>query len=133
MLSGYEPWRRFEGDYFAGRRGDYWKEKDRIARILINEAERLVIPGLISMIEVMEASTPLTNLRYTKNPEGAIYGYEQSLVNSYMNRLKNKTPVSGLYFASAWSDTGGGYQPCLLSGAKACRELISDWRGKLWH
>jgi all-trans-retinol 13,14-reductase len=130
MLSGYEPWRRFEADYFAGHRNDYWKEKDRIARMLVNRAEKMVIPGLSSMIEVMEAATPLTNLRYTRNPEGAIYGYEQSLANSYMNRLKNKTPVKGLYFASAWSDPGGGYQPCLQSGAKAFRALVRDWGGR---
>lgn len=126
MLSGYEPWRRFESDYFSGRKGEYRKEKERITNVLIEEAERRVIPDLKSMIEVVEASTPLTNIRYTKNPEGAIYGYEQSLANSYMTRLSVRTPIRGLYFASAWSDPGGGYQPCLMSGVKAFQELVKD-------
>jgi hypothetical protein len=41
------------------------------------------------------APTPLTDVRYTRNPEGAIYGYEQSLANAYMNRLPITTPVGG--------------------------------------
>lgn len=124
--NGYDPWRRFESDYFSGRKDEYRKEKDRIARILVEEAEQRVIPGLSSMIEVMEAATPLTNMRYTKNPEGAIYGYEQSLQNSYMTRLSNRSPVNGLYFASAWTNPGGGYEPCLESGAKAYMALVRD-------
>ena len=127
MLSGYEPWRRFEADYFAGRKDEYNREKERIARILIERAEQRVIPGLSSMIEVMEAATPLTNVRYTRNPEGAIYGYEQSLANAYMKRLPNTTPIGGLYLASAWSNPGGGYQPCLMSGVQAAQALLENW------
>ncbi len=126
MLSGYEPWRRFEADYFAGRKDAYHKEKERIARALIKEAEKWVIPGLSSMIEVMEAATPLTNIRYTGNPEGAIYGYEQSMDNAYMTRLEQRTPFKGLYLASAWTKPGGGYQPCLGSGADAFKALVKD-------
>ncbi len=130
MLSGYEPWRHFEADYLAGRKEAYLKEKERITEELIEQAEKLVIPGLRSMIEVREAATPLTNLRYTKNPEGAIYGYEQSLDNSFMNRIKNTTPFKGLYLASAWGGDGGGYQPCLESGLKAFKAVIKDWGGE---
>jgi len=130
MLSGYEPWRRFEADYLAGRKGAYREEKDRITKELIDQAERLVIPGLRSMIEVKVAATPLTNIRYTNNPEGAIYGYEQSLDNAYMNRIKSTTPFKGLYLASPWGGGGGGYQPCLGSGFKAFKDFLKDWNGK---
>lgn len=129
-LSGYEPWRRFEADYFAGRKDRYRKEKERMAAMIVKETERSLIPGLSSMVEVMEIGTPLTNLRYTKNPEGAIYGYEQSLENAFMNRLKNRTPVKGLYLSSAWTRPGGGYEPCLKAGALACKELVKDWAAK---
>jgi phytoene dehydrogenase-like protein len=130
VLSGYEPWRRFEADYFAGRKDQYRKEKERVAATVVKETERLVIPGLTSMVEVMEISTPLTNLRYTKNPEGAIYGYEQSVENSFMNRLNNRTPIKGLYLSSAWTRPGGGFEPCLKAGALACKELVKDWTTK---
>jgi phytoene dehydrogenase-like protein len=129
ILSGYGPWKPFEDDYFAGRKKAYLKQKEQIAQALIDQAEKRVIPGLSSMIEVMEAATPLTNVYYTRNPEGAIYGYEQSMNNAYMNRLKNTTPYKGLYLASAWSSPGGGFQPCLDSGAQAFKALVKDWGG----
>ena len=129
ILSGYGPWKPYEDDYFAGRKKAYLKQKEQIAQALIDQAEKRVIPGLSSMIEVMEAATPLTNVYYTGNPEGAIYGYEQSMNNAYMNRLKNTTPYKGLYLASAWSNPGGGFQPCLDSGAQAFNALVKDWSG----
>ncbi|SPD74479.1 putative All-trans-retinol 13,14-reductase [uncultured Desulfobacterium sp.] len=127
MISGYGPWRRFEADYLAERKEAYLKEKERIMEILISKAEQMVIPGLRSMIEVKEAATPLTNLRYTKNPEGAIYGYEQTLDNSFMNRIQSSTPFKGLYLASAWGGPGGGYEPCLDAGRKAFTAFVKDW------
>ncbi|HUX05768.1 MAG TPA: FAD-dependent oxidoreductase [Acidobacteriota bacterium] len=129
-LSGYEPWRRFETDYFTGRKGEYNREKERIADIMIEQAERLVIPGLRSMIEVKEIATPLTNVFFTANPEGAIYGYEQSMANSYMNRLPIMTPIDGLYCASAWTSPGGGYQPCLESGRNAAFMVMREFENK---
>jgi hypothetical protein len=41
-----------------------------------------------------------------------------------MNRIKNTTPFRGLYLASAWGGDGGGYQPCLRAGLKACTALV---------
>jgi all-trans-retinol 13,14-reductase len=127
MLSGYEPWRKFEKDYLKGKKEAYYEQKNRITEELITEAERHLIPGLRSMIRVKEAGTPLTNLSYTMNPEGAIYGYEQSIDNSFINRIKCTTPFEGLYLASAWGGMGGGYQPCLGSGRSAFRELMKEW------
>ncbi len=74
-------------------------EANRVA--MATATEKWAIPSLSSMIDVMEAATPLTNIRYTDNPEGAIYGYEQSMDNAYMTRLEQRTPFKGLYLASA--------------------------------
>ncbi len=130
MGCGYEPWKRFETDYFAGRKRAYQKEKDRITQILIKRAEARVIPGLRSMIEVMDAATPLTNVRYTKNPEGAIVGYEWSMNNAFMNRIKNQTPVKGLYLASAWGNPGGGFSGAMSGGQSTFKALMEDWGHK---
>ena len=54
-LSGYEPWRRFETDYRAGRKKAYYREKKRWTDTLLNRVEA-VIPGLSSMLEVKEAA-----------------------------------------------------------------------------
>ena len=127
FLCGYEPWRRFESDYRNGRKEAYRRQKERWTDILIQRAERELIPGLSSMIAVKEAATPLTNCRYTGNTEGAIYGFEQSMDNAYMNRIPNRTPVKGLYLASAWGNPGGGYGGVFRGGQGAFEALMEDW------
>jgi phytoene dehydrogenase-like protein len=127
MLSGYEPWRRFETDYRAGRKEAYQAEKERWTDVLIRKAEEAVIPGLSSMIQVKEAATPLTNWRYTGNTEGAIYGFEPSMDNAFMNRISNRTPIKGLYLSGAWGEPGGGYVGVLRSGEKTFGYMMEDW------
>ena len=129
VLSGYEPWRKFESDYSNGDKAAYNREKQRWAKILIERAEKDVIPGLSGMIEVQEAATPLTNRRYTGNTDGAIYGFEQSMDNAFMNRIKTETPVKGLYLASAWGNPGGGYAGAFRAGQSAFQALMKDWAG----
>ncbi|MGA2467044.1 MAG: NAD(P)/FAD-dependent oxidoreductase [Thermodesulfobacteriota bacterium] len=126
-LCGYEPWRKFEADYRSGRKNAYYKEKERRTRALIARAEKDFIPGLSSMIEVKESATPLTNWYFTRNPEGAIYGFNQTVDNTFMNRLDCRTPVKGLYLASAWANPGGGYGAVLGGGEKAFRMMMEDW------
>ncbi len=126
FLSGYEPWRKFEADYRAGRKTAYKLEKERWKTILIQKAEKEVVPDLSSMIDVSEAATPLTNRRYTRNPEGAIYGFEQSMDNAFMDRINNKTPVKGLYLAGAWGNPGGGFAGVFRSGQSAFVEIMKD-------
>ena len=125
--SGFQPWQRFESDYKAGRKADYLKEKDRWTRILMKRVEEKAITGLASMVEVKEAATPLTNWRYTLNPGGSIYGFPCSVDNTFMNRIKNRTPVNGLYLASAWGYAGPGYAPGLKGGERTFRHVLEDW------
>lgn len=127
MLSGYEPWQRFEDDYRLGRKAAYHAQKKHWTDILIRRAEETVIPGLSAMIQVAEAATPLTNQRYTGNTQGAIYGFEQSMDNAFMNRISNRTPIKGLYLAGAWGEPGGGYVGVLRSGEKTFEYLMEDW------
>ncbi len=129
FLTGYEPWRKYEADYRGGRKEAYIKEKERWTNILIQRAEKEVIPGLSSMIEVKESATPLTNWSFTRNTEGAIYGFEQAMSNSYMTRIDNRTPVGGLYLAGAWGNPGSGYTAVLRSGQITFGKLMEDWQG----
>jgi len=127
FLCGYEPWRPFEADYKAGNKADYEKQKVRWTDILIRRAEQEVIPGLSSMIEVAEAATPLTNWKFTRNPAGAIYGFDQSMDNAFMNRIDNRTPIKGLYLASAWGNPGGGFGGVLRAGEQTFEKIMEDW------
>ncbi len=126
-MAGYEPWQKFEADYHAGRKDAYNKKKAEWTEILIRRAEEKVIPGLSSMIEVKVSATPLTNWRFTRNTEGAIYGFEQSMENAFMNRIENRTPVKGLYLAGAWGNPGGGYSGVLRSGERTFQNMMEDW------
>ncbi|WP_457553237.1 phytoene desaturase family protein [Desulfobacula sp.] len=121
-LADYEPWKKFEADYFNNDKEAYNNEKERIAQNFIKRIEKMLIPGLFDMIEVMEIGTPLTNKFYTNNPGGAIYGFDRD-----MEQLNAKTPVKGLYLASAWSH-GGGYTPVMMGGREAAAMMLKEFK-----
>ncbi|MCP3899893.1 MAG: NAD(P)/FAD-dependent oxidoreductase [Desulfobacteraceae bacterium] len=121
-LADYTFWEKFEKDYFKGNKNAYNRKKHQLAEILIEQVENSLIPGLKESIEVMEIGTPLTNIRYTKNPGGAIYGYDRD-----KEFLGSRTPVKGLYLASAWSN-GGGYTSVMMAGRNAVRHLLKDFK-----
>lgn len=126
-LQGYGPWQGFEQDYFQGRKEAYRAEKNRMADILIEKAEKALLPGLRRAIEVKEVGTPLTNARYTLNHRGAIYGWDQTLDNSEPRRLPHHTPIKNLWLAGAWTRPGGGYSAVLGSGLQCFGEIMKGW------
>ena len=127
FFCGYEPWKKFEEDYKREIKTDYYAEKQKWTDILIHRTEKLVIPGLSQMIEVQESATPLTNWRFTGNPNGAIYGSELTPENTFISRIKNRTPVKGLYLAGAWGYPGGGYSGVLLGSQNTFKCMMKDW------
>jgi prolycopene isomerase len=127
VLSGFDPWRRFEAEYRKGQKTAYAAEKKRWADTLIKRVEADLLPGLSMMIAVRDAATPLTNWRFTGNTEGAIYGYEQSIQNAFMNRIDNQTPIEGLYLAGAWGEPGGGITGVLRSGRLTFEQMMHTW------
>jgi phytoene dehydrogenase-like protein len=126
-LQGFDHWKPFEADYWRGHKAAYKAEKERIANILIRQAERMVLPGLAKAIEVKDIATPLTNVRYTGNYRGAIYGWDQTLDNSGIRRLPHKTPIRNLYLAGAWTQPGGGYAAVIPSGLQCFGEIMKSW------
>jgi prolycopene isomerase len=126
-LQGFDHWKKYEADYRQGRKDAYRAEKERMAGILIQQAEKLLLPGLSKVIEVKEIGTPLTNLRYTGNRRGAIYGWDQTLDNSGIRRLGHATPIRNLYLAGAWTRPGGGYSAVLSSGLQCFAEATRNW------
>ena len=127
VLQGFDHWESFDQDYWAGRKAAYNAEKERMARVLIARAEEAVLPGLSKAIEVLEVGTPLTNLRYTGNDRGAIYGWDQTLDNSGDRRVGHATPIQNLYLAGAWTRPGHGYGAVIQSGLECFGEIVRDW------
>ncbi len=126
-LQGYGHWEKYEAEYRAGRKAAYRAEKERIAGLLIKRAEERLLPGLSKAIEVKEIGTPLTNVRYTGNYRGSIYGWDQTLENSGMRRLGHNTPIANLYLAGAWTQPGGGYTAVLMSGVNCFKAATKNW------
>jgi prolycopene isomerase len=92
--------------------------KNRIADAMIEMAEK-VAPGLRAGTEVVEVSTPLTNMRYAGTIGGSIYGFNQPPRDHMIWRMGHRGPLERLYFAGAWTQPGGGFEPCLMSGQMA--------------
>jgi phytoene dehydrogenase-like protein len=117
-ISYAEPWYKVPPS-------KYVETKNRVADIMLTKAEKFA-PGIREHIEVVEVSTPLTNMRYTGNPGGSIYGWPYAPKESLMYRLPQEGPLKGLYFAGAWTQIGGGYQPCIMSGMMAAQKVMAD-------
>jgi phytoene dehydrogenase-like protein len=127
LLQGYDHWEKYEADYFAGEKAEYRREKERIADVVLERVEETFLPGLSDAIEVMEIGTPLTNLRYTSNYRGAMYGFDQTLDNSGMRRVPHDTPVKNLYLSGAWTRPGHGYGGVIYSGLECFGEIMQSW------
>jgi len=126
-LQGYEHWKKYEADYWKGNKEAYRQEKEWMADLLIQQAEKVLLPGLSKAIEVKEIGTPLTNVRYTGNYRGAIYGWDQTLDNSNPRRLPHATPIKNLYLAGAWTSPGHGYGGVIASGLECFGEIMKTW------
>ena len=87
---------------------------------MLARAER-ILPGLGASIVYKETSTPLTNVRYSLNPSGAIYGFAQTVDQTIAGRLPARTPIENLFLAGAWTNPGGGMSAAMLSGIDAAR------------
>lgn len=126
-LQGYDHWQKYEADYFKGNKTAYNAEKERMADLLIDAAEKRLLPGLRAAIEVKETGTPLTNVRYTSNYHGAIYGWDQTPQNSGQKRVPHTTPLKNLYLAGAWTRPGHGYGGVIGSGLECFGEIMQHW------
>ena len=118
LISYSEPWLKLSPT-------EYVEVKNKVADNVIKLAER-VAPGLREHIEVIEVATPLTNMRYTGNIGGSIIGFDETFQGTGMDRMPNRGPVPGLYFAGAYVFIGGGYEPSMVSGFMAARDVLED-------
>ncbi|MFA9391518.1 MAG: phytoene desaturase family protein [Prolixibacteraceae bacterium] len=102
----------------------YLQKKEAAAQAFISRLEKL-IPGFRNAVEYYEVGTAKTVERYTLNPNGAVYGFAQT-----PKRVKTvvNIPVKNLYFASAWTQTGGGFSGAIFSGYLCAMEVIRSRR-----
>jgi phytoene dehydrogenase-like protein len=111
-----EPWHRLSAD-------QYFKTKERIGDHMIRMTETIA-PGLREHIEVVEVSTPVTNMRYAGTMGGSIYGFNQPPRDNLVWRMGHRGPLEGLYFVGAWTRPGAGFEPALFSGQMAGSAIL---------
>ncbi len=101
----------------------YTELKNETGMIFVKRAAKY-LPGLESHIEVYEVGSPRTMEHYTLNPGGSIFGWDNTMDQSILNRLPQKTPVKNLYLAGAWTFPGGGQSAVLISGATIGKKIL---------
>jgi prolycopene isomerase len=101
--------------------------KNRIGDAMITMAEK-VFPGLREYTEVVEVSTPLTNMRFAGAMGGSIYGFNQPPRDNMVWRMGHRGPLEGLYFVGAWTQPGGGFEPCMMSGQMVGGAIVAKIR-----
>ena len=81
-------------------------------------------PGLGRHLRFVETGTPRTMERYTRNSEGAAYGWELSPSRVGPGRPGNRTPLAGLHLVGHWTQPGGGVYGVVSSGVQAARSVL---------
>ena len=110
-------------DFSERETEEYLKKKKEFTAALIKKAEK-ILPDLSAHIVVQDAATPKTFERYTSMPEGALYAFDQSVG---VKRPYFKTPIKGLYLASASTFPGGGIEAVVISGT-ICAHDVCNWK-----
>jgi phytoene dehydrogenase-like protein len=107
---------------------DYKAKKEEVAQILLDRLDKQ-FPGIRESIEYYEVATPKTIQRFTSNTAGSVYGFAQSRKQSATKRLRNNFLIPNLYFASAWTFPGGGFEGSIMGGFLAALQMNRD---KIW-
>ena len=111
----------------------HWREqKGALASQMLEIADR-ALPGLKDQVRFLEAGTPRTMERYTRNRAGAAYGWEITPAQVGLGRLDSQTPVQGLHLVGHWTQPGGGVYGVVSSGIHVARTVLghSD-EAQLW-
>jgi len=90
----------------------YKARKKEVEQIFLKRLNKL-IPGIKDIIEYCEVGTAKTVQRFTMNPKGSVYGFAQTPDRAKTNI---ESPLENLHFASAWTQTGGGFSGAIYSG-----------------
>jgi prolycopene isomerase len=92
------------------------------------------VSGLKENLLFIDAGSPTTLARYTSNYKGAAYGWAATPKQIGINRLANKSPIKGLYFAGHWSTPGGGVYGACYSGVLTAQQVLKiKLQTKFWE
>lgn len=100
------------------------------ADLLIDVAAKC-IPNLRDHIQHVEHASPATFEKFTRNRQGACYGWAMISQQMGSRRLRAKTVFDGLYLAGHWTNPGGGIVSVAQSGIRAAKYVINHQKSNL--
>jgi prolycopene isomerase len=114
----------------SGAGAEWRREKGSMTEHLLALAEAK-LPGLRAALTFVEAGSPRTMERYTRNHGGAIYGFDLAPDQVGPGRLPGRSPIEGLSLAGHWTRPGGGVYGVVTSGLDAARRILHEDRDDL--
>ena len=102
--------------------GDWDTDKQKYADKLLEYAEKK-LPGLRSHIVTQRVLTPVDFRKLTHLDHHA-FGGLAPVMNTW--KIPHKTPVKGLWFIGAQSESGGGINNVLPSSFKVAKKIACD-------
>jgi phytoene desaturase len=109
--------------YDIGR--DWTAYRDEYMDALLREFE-VVIPSLREHLSFWIGGTPVDIERFTRNYEGATYGWELTPPQIGSKRLGHGSPVDGLYLVGHWTEEGPASFRVILSGINTATKILVD-------
>ncbi|MFH1436568.1 MAG: FAD-dependent oxidoreductase [Pseudomonadota bacterium] len=104
----------------------YKQRKQEVNERLLEKYNKR-FPGLREHAVVREFATPRTMVRYCKNRNGAIYGLAQTVEQSNTKRLRNRSPIDGLYMTGSWTWSGGGFEGAMMTGIQTSASVCENF------
>lgn len=99
--------------------------KEFLVDDFLNRIE-MQLPGFRERIVLHELATPSTILRYTRNQNGAIYGWSKVKEQPWLAKMGPKSPVKGLYFTGHWTNNIHGVYGVIKSGLMTSQQIMND-------
>jgi phytoene dehydrogenase-like protein len=106
-----------------GRSEEYRRLKDELTERVLDTAS-LMIPDLRERMVFCEASTPMTQERFTLTSDGSCYGIAPLMKNLGPWRPRVKTHIPGLFLAGASTEHMFGINATIWGGMKAAGTIL---------
>lgn len=104
--------------------GRTWQQhKEKYTDALLAEFET-TIPGLRDHLTFVQAGTPQTIERFTRNYRGATYGWELNPHQIGGKRLAHQSPLPGLFLSGHWTEEGPASFRVVLSGINTAAAIL---------
>lgn len=93
----------------------------------IENVEHVAIPGLSQDMVFKDGATPVTLYRYTRNYQGAAYGWASLLSQFAEPEFKRPSFVQNLFLVGHWTTLVAGIAGVVYSGYATANLLIKKW------